>query len=130
VTPYQQLEKPLISVSGFFSLNAQLLIRKPRQLLPPAPARCAALTQALGERILDISHVRRRFGYRRILDLLRSEFPGVKHKRVYRFYRDANLAVRRRKNAKRPPCERVPLQLAEKVNDVWSLNEQLFLSLP
>jgi hypothetical protein len=30
-----------------------------------------------------IAHVRRRFGYRRIHDLLRPQFPGVNHKRVY-----------------------------------------------
>jgi putative transposase len=76
----------------------------------------------LSERIVDIAHVRRRFGYRRIHDLLRPEFPGVNHKRVYRLYKDANLAVRRRKQVKRPPRERVPLQLAQKVNDVWSMD--------
>ena len=86
------------------------------------PPKRDALTQALGERIVDIAHVRRRFGYRRIHDLLRPEFPGVNHKRVYRLYKDANLAVRRRKKAKRPPSERVPLQLAQKVNDVWSMD--------
>jgi hypothetical protein len=32
-----------------------------------------------------------RFGYRRIHDMLRQEFPGVNHKRVYRLYRQANL---------------------------------------
>jgi putative transposase len=76
----------------------------------------------LGERIVEIAHVRRRFGYRRIHDLLRSEFPGVNHKRVYRLYKNANLAVRRRKKVKRPPNERVPLQIARKVNDVWSMD--------
>jgi putative transposase len=76
----------------------------------------------LGERIVDIAHVRRRFGYRRIHDLLRQEFPGVNHKRVYRLYKNANLAVRRRKKVKRPPNERVPLQIARKVNDVWSMD--------
>ena len=86
------------------------------------PPKRDALTQALGERIVDIAHVRRRFGYRRIHDLLRPEFPGVNHKRVYRLYKDANLAVRRRKKAKRPPSERVPLQLAQKLNDVWSMD--------
>jgi putative transposase len=80
------------------------------------------LTRDLGERIVDIAHVRRRFGYRRIHDLLRSEFPGVNHKRVYRLYKNANLAVRRRKKVKRPPNERVPLQIARKVNDVWSMD--------
>ena len=34
------------------------------------------------------------------LDLLRQEFPGVIHKRVYRLYKNANLAVRRRKKVK------------------------------
>ena len=86
---------------------------------PPQPDQ---LTHDLGERIVDIAHVRRRFGYRRIHDLLRSEFPGVNHKRVYRLYKNANLAVRRRKKVKRPTNERVPLQIARKVNDVWSMD--------
>ena len=86
---------------------------------PPQPDQ---LTRDLGERIVDIAHVRRRFGYRRIHDLLRSEFPGVNHKRVYRLYKNANLAVRRRKKVKRPANERVPLQIARKVNDVWSMD--------
>jgi putative transposase len=86
---------------------------------PPQPDQ---LTRDLGERIVDIAHVRRRFGYRRIHDLLRSEFPGVNHKRVYRLYKNANLAVRRRRKVKRPPNERVPLQIARKVNDVWSMD--------
>jgi putative transposase len=86
---------------------------------PPQPDQ---LTRDLGERIVDIAHVRRRFGYRRIHDLLRQEFPGVNHKRVYGLYKNANLAVRRRKKVKRPPNERVPLQIARKVNDVWSMD--------
>ena len=65
---------------------------------PPQPDQ---LTRDLGERIVDIAHVRRRFGYRRIHDLLRSEFPGVNHKRVYRLYKNANLSVRRRQKVKR-----------------------------
>jgi putative transposase len=86
---------------------------------PPQPDQ---LTRDLGERIVDIAHIRRRFGYRRIHDLLRQEFPGVNHKRVYRLYKNANLAVRRRKKVKRPPNERLPLQIARKVNDVWSMD--------
>lgn len=66
--------------------------------------------------------MRRRFGYRRIHDLLRPRFPGVNHKRVYRLYRQAHLAVRRRKKGKRPLSERVPLQLARTVNEVWSMD--------
>jgi putative transposase len=79
-------------------------------------------TRELAGRIVEIAHVRRRFGYRRIHDLLRLEFPVVNHKRVYRVYSVANLAVRKRKKARRPPQERVPLQLATTVNAVWSMD--------
>jgi hypothetical protein len=44
----------------------------------------------LSDRIVDIAHARRRFGYRRIHDLIRPEFPGVNHKRIYRLYKDTN----------------------------------------
>lgn len=79
-------------------------------------------TQELNAAIIEIAQVRRRFGYRRIHDLLRPAFPGVNHKRVYRLYRAANLMVRKRKKAKRPESERVPLQIAQAVNAVWSMD--------
>jgi putative transposase len=53
-------------------------------------------TQLLSAKIVEIAQVRRRFGYRRIHDLLRPEFPGVNHKRVYRLYSPTQLAVRKR----------------------------------
>jgi len=86
------------------------------------PPMTSEQTQALRCRIVDIAHQRRRFGYRRVHDLLRRDFPGVNHKRVYRLYREANLAVRKRKKSKRPLNERVPLQLAKAVNEVWSMD--------
>ena len=86
------------------------------------PPMASEQTQALRCRIVDIAHQRRRFGYRRMHDLLRRDFPGVNHKRVYRLYREANLAVRKRKKSKRPLNERVPLQLAKAVNEVWSMD--------
>ena len=46
-------------------------------------------TQQLSAKIVEIAQVRRRFGYRRIHDLLRPQFPGVNHKRIYRLYRQA-----------------------------------------
>ena len=60
------------------------------------------MTQGLTSKIVEIAQPRRRFGYRRIHDMLRPEFPGVNHKRVYRLYGEANLAVRRRKKVRRP----------------------------
>ena len=76
----------------------------------------------LAGRIVEIAQVRRRFGYWRIHDLLRPQFPGVNHKRVWRLYSKANLAVRKRKKVRRPPAERMPLQMASNVNEVWSMD--------
>ena len=81
-----------------------------------------AHTERLSAAIVDLAQARKRFGYRRIHDLLRPAFPGVNHKRVYRLYSMADLAVRKRKKVKRPASERVPLQLAQRVNEVWSMD--------
>ena len=80
------------------------------------------MTKDLMGKIVEIAQVRRRFGYRRIHDMLRLQFPGVNHKRVYRLYSQANLAVRRRKKVRLPASARVPLQLAQNVNEVWSMD--------
>lgn len=79
-------------------------------------------TQLLSSKIVEIAQVRRRFGYPRIHDLLRPEFPGVNHKRVYRLYNQAQLAVRKRKKVWRASSERVPLTVATHVNEVWSMD--------
>ncbi|CAM5796582.1 hypothetical protein RFUL19S_04359 [Rhizobacter fulvus] len=77
---------------------------------------------ALKTKIVEIAHTRRRFGYRRVHDLLRPDFPGANHKRVYRLYTEANLTVRKRKEVRRPPAERRPLNIAAQVNEVWSMD--------
>jgi len=86
---------------------------------PPEPT---AATQALSARIIELAQVRRRFGYRRLHDLLDQEFPGVNHKKIYRLYREANLAVRRRRKVRRPAVERQPLMPADGPNVVWSMD--------
>lgn len=50
------------------------------------PPVAGAQTEALKTKIVAIAHARRRFGYRRVHDLLRTDFPGVNSKRVYRLY--------------------------------------------
>jgi putative transposase len=86
------------------------------------PPEADAMTQELSDTIVEIAQARRRFGYRRIHDLLRPHFHGVNHKKIYRLYSAANLAVRKRKKAKRPRGERVPLQVASTVNEDWSMD--------
>ena len=65
---------------------------------------------------------RRRFGYRRVHEMLRSEFPGVNHKKVFRLYREQSLAVRKRNKGKRYRGVRTPLVAATHVNQTWSLD--------
>ncbi len=79
-------------------------------------------TKALSARIVELAQERRRFGYRRIHALLRREGQGVNHKRVYRLYSEANLAVKRRKKRKGIMVPREPLELPTRRNEVWSMD--------
>ena len=79
-------------------------------------------TQALSARIVELAQERRRFGYRRIHALLRREGHPVNHKRVYRLYSAANLAVKRRKRRKGVMVPHEPLTLPNQRNEVWSMD--------
>jgi putative transposase len=76
----------------------------------------------LHERIVSLAGQRRRFGYRRIHILLRREGWCVNVKRVYRLYRNAGLAVRKRSRKRIGLTERVPLLLPETPNHAWSMD--------
>ncbi len=54
----------------------------------------------LSGRITELALERRRFGYRRIWQLLRREGLHVNHKRVYRLYHLSGLGVKRRRRRK------------------------------
>jgi putative transposase len=84
------------------------------------PPSTSAATQELGERIVELAHARRRFGYRRIHDLLTREGRQVNHKRVWRLYKLNELSVRKRRKPKRPSVERAPLVASRHLNDTWS----------
>lgn len=51
------------------------------------PPQRAQHDQATSQRIVELTHERRRFGYRRIGDLLRAESSTINDKRVYRRYK-------------------------------------------
>jgi putative transposase len=76
----------------------------------------------LQARIIELAQERRRFGYRRIHALLRREGHQINHKRTYRLYREANLAVRQRKKRQGVAVPREPLVLPQKRNAVWSMD--------
>jgi putative transposase len=73
-------------------------------------------------RLVELAAERKRFGYRRLQVLLRREGHEVNHKKVYRLYREADLAVRRRKRRRGLAVARQPLELPRYANQVWSLD--------
>ena len=76
----------------------------------------------LGERIAGIAATKRRYGYRRIYIRLRREGWAVNRKHVYRLYREAGLAVRRRKRKRIGMVERKPLPKPLLANQSWSMD--------
>lgn len=73
-------------------------------------------------RLRELAAVRRRFGYRRLLILLRREGTLVNHKKLRRLYREERLQVRRRGGRKRALGTRAPLVLPQGPNQRWSLD--------
>jgi putative transposase len=76
----------------------------------------------LRERLRQLAHERRRFGYRRLHVLLRREGHVVNRKRVYRLYKSERLMVRRRGGRKRALGMRAPMTLPAAANERWSLD--------
>jgi putative transposase len=78
--------------------------------------------EKLRERIAELAAEKRRYGYRRIHVLLRREGWQVNRKRTYRLYREAGLAVRRRKRKRIALSERKALPRPATVNYSWSMD--------
>ena len=83
---------------------------------------CRPDSAPLRARIEEIAAVKRRYGYRRVYLRLRREGWQVNRKRVYRLYRDAGLAVRRRKRKRIGVFERKPLPKPTHANVSWSMD--------
>lgn len=76
----------------------------------------------LGTRTIELAAERRCFGCRRIHALLRRQGAHANHKRVYRLYREAGLALRRRRKQARVAVEREPLLLPQRPNEAWPMD--------
>ena len=81
-------------------------------------SQASALNVQLRDQIIQTAHTRRRWGYRMIHDVLRPQFAGINHKRVYSIYTAEGLSIRKRKKVKRIGV-RVPLVAALAVNQTW-----------
>lgn len=82
------------------------------------PERDAQLRQRLKE--LAAGHMR--YGYRRLLAMLRHEGHRVNHKRVYRLYREERLAMRVRKRRRLPYSGQPLRQLPSRASERWSMD--------
>jgi putative transposase len=77
---------------------------------------------ALRQRLRELAAVRRRFGYRRLLVLLRRDGLCLNHKKLRRLYAEERLQVRRRGGRKRALGARFPIDLPTGPNQRWSLD--------
>ncbi len=81
-------------------------------------------------RLRDLATSRVAYGYRRLHVLLQREGWNVNHKRVYRLYREEDLAMRKRPPRRRVACLKRDLRpVASKKNECWSMDfvsDQLF----
>lgn len=73
-------------------------------------------------RLRELAEKRRKFGYERLLVLLRREGHMINHKRVARLYREEGLSLRRRKRKKRATHLRIVLDRPEQPNQHWSMD--------
>lgn len=78
---------------------------------------------ALRDRLVAFAAIRRRWGYRRLAILVRREGLHVNLKRIYRVYRAAGLAVRRRKKKLRAVARPAqPVVQPKARNDWWAMD--------
>jgi putative transposase len=78
--------------------------------------------EALRQRLRELAAVRVRFGYRRLTVLLRREGWRVNAKRIYRLYGLDGLEVRTKPRRKLASRVRVPLPIAARPNERWSMD--------
>ena len=76
----------------------------------------------LREKLKQLAHQRRRFGYRRLHLLLQREGVEVNHKKLFRIYREEKLMVRRRGGRKRAIGTRPPMAIPQGANQRWSVD--------
>jgi putative transposase len=76
----------------------------------------------LRERLLGLASERPRFGYRRLHVMLRREGWQINRKRVYRVYRELNLAVRRKKRKRVAQANRMPRVVPIAADIQWSMD--------
>ena len=74
------------------------------------------------KRLCELAAERRRFGFRRLGQMLARENIHLNRKKLLRIYRESGLAVKRRKGRKRALGTRLPLTIPQGPGQRWSLD--------
>jgi putative transposase len=106
---------------GLSRRRACRLVGISRSLVERAPKRAHEHAR-LRERLRALAGERRRFGYRRLHELLRREGWKANHKLVERLYREEKLAIRRRGRQKRSGGSMAGHWCPIAANQRWSLD--------
>lgn len=80
------------------------------------------LSAEVEAKLVELAAKRPRFGYRRLAVLLKREGYPANHKRVYRLYKQGNLALRRKGRKRLASIARVPLAQPVKANQMWAMD--------
>lgn len=72
--------------------------------------------------IRDIAQARPRFGYKRILAILRRQGYNIGKNKTYRIYREEGLQVRTKRRKKTVSRRRVQLPRPKSINQIWSMD--------
>lgn len=78
--------------------------------------------QPYRNQIRELAQKYPRFGYKRILVLLRREGYKIGKKKVYRIYKEEGLQVRTKKRKKTVSRRRISLPRARAINRIWSMD--------
>lgn len=74
------------------------------------------------ERLMELAQKKRRYGCRRLHELLKREGVVIHHKRTERLYRKAGLSLRIKKRRKLSAALRLSLPTPAKPNQLWAMD--------
>ncbi|BAK97551.1 putative transposase orfB for insertion sequence element [Oscillibacter valericigenes Sjm18-20] len=94
------------------------IYRSSKRYNPSGKSEDAAITA----RLTALAARWKRFGYRRLHVMLQREEIHINHKRTYRLYKEAELALKRRNKKKKYEKRGMPERTAKEMNARWSMD--------
>lgn len=105
---------------GISERRARFIVKADRKMVRYRS--CRPPDTALRVRLWELARERQRFGYRRLVVLLRREGDASGKNRIYRLYREEGLTVRKLRSRRRAIGTRAPILMEHRANARWSLD--------